>query len=604
MRGFQSVAAFLLAAGAAWGGLPAVLTERGSIEIDRTFDSALIIAQDGWQHLVLQPGYAARDTGVAGVPRLGWVIALPEAPAGDSVISDSAIVETWNTLAGMSAHPQPRFPGDSLALVSREETRDVRIVPTPLTGQYEVNILPAREGVGALNRWLAENRFGPLPASAESSYAAAGWTFVAVLIRPETGSRMLPSHGFLRPLRLSFRSDRIVYPVRLTAEDGSCHSFLFVASSAPINLADAEAYGFLPTEAAAVRRRLDFLLWQASAPESSRAVLWYGSGGTDEEAARSEPSTPSAPRNPALEEWGRSLNELAGLWRVPIVNRRTRFAQPDRAEPSLLRGILDSALAANQGDAPPSAARLYARLVGSVQGRPLDSLYVTALCAPGMNLPGTEMDLARWQSDPQIRLRSLLTALPPLGPPSGSSAPDSAYRPPRRALLPVPDALGAALRGIFAAHDANELRGQATQVIAQARRSPRVRFLRQLAAVGALEEIAARYVPGDQVRWPPEGRSLAETRSIQTFERAFRHILVPLQAAWVAAQATASHPNPLVMVLRVRVRTTGQVEVERVFGNLPPGVAMDLVRHIVEQGVRLPPAAEEGVYDFPVVIEE
>lgn len=80
-------------------------------------------------------------------------------------------------------------------------------------GPFQVATLAARDS-GALAGWLDRNgyRLSPRLAGALQPYVRQGWTFVAVRLTPR--GRALD--GELAPLRIAFRSEEIVYPMRLS----------------------------------------------------------------------------------------------------------------------------------------------------------------------------------------------------------------------------------------------------------------------------------------------------------------------------------------------------------------------------------------------------
>lgn len=589
-------ALLFVAVGAAQGAFPAVITSDGPVEVDRTFEVALVFAQDGFEHLVLEAGYAARDSVPDGLPRLGWVIPVPQTPANYSFVADTAIADTWNTFARVSRFT-PAPPDAETDESAAPESPPVRLVPSRPVGRWQATVIPSSVGV---SRWLNDHGFGPLPEEVARAYGAAGWSFLGGIIEPDPEMRAIPREGQMQPICLTFGADRIVYPLRLAARERGFASYLFIASADPIHLVDAHACGFVALQRDTVRKLLDRLLWQASISESTRAVLWYGSGGT-EPAGGGPPSEPwgNRQRDRAIEQWAFSLTDLVAGWRMAVVNRRTDFTEHGPADPNTLEGAFAAALAENRGNAPASAVRLYRELVKRAGGRPLDSLYVSVLMRPALSVGSTDADRGRWQGDALIRFRTLLRTLPPLESPPGPAPSDFGYRPPLRVFLPMSPALDSAFARLLGTADPSDIHRAAGTVLAEARRWPHVRLTRALGAAGLLDDL----VGSDRFSLPPDDPSLAATRSIQAFDRAFRQAIAPLQAVWVAAQETDQRPNPLVIVVRLRVRPDGGAEVEGTRGNLPPGLPTLLLRHVVNHGVRLPPARDDGVWDYVVVIE-
>jgi hypothetical protein len=94
-------------------------------------------------------------------------------------------------------------------------------------GPFDVSTLAATDA-NALSEWLATNgyRFPELMADALTPYVEEGWVYVAVRLTPGEGTDLT---GTLDPLRVTFPSDRIVYPMRLSAlAHSSLPVFLYV----------------------------------------------------------------------------------------------------------------------------------------------------------------------------------------------------------------------------------------------------------------------------------------------------------------------------------------------------------------------------------------
>ncbi|GAB7033803.1 DUF2330 domain-containing protein [Streptomyces sp. NPDC021749] len=92
----------------------------------------------------------------------------------------------------------------------------VGVVGRERLGPFDVARLTATDP-GALRNWLKTHGFHlPAPlASALRPYVTQRWEYVAIRLAPAERHRTLS--GTLDPLRLSFASDRLVYPMRLSA---------------------------------------------------------------------------------------------------------------------------------------------------------------------------------------------------------------------------------------------------------------------------------------------------------------------------------------------------------------------------------------------------
>ncbi len=106
--------------------------------------------------------------------------------------------------------------------------RGVNVLSRQNVGPFDVANLAATDK-DALKNWLDENGF-QLDASVidlMQPYVDENWTFVAVRMRPENAGQELG--GELQPLWISFASDKLVYPMRASANaENSQQLFLYI----------------------------------------------------------------------------------------------------------------------------------------------------------------------------------------------------------------------------------------------------------------------------------------------------------------------------------------------------------------------------------------
>ena len=99
---------------------------------------------------------------------------------------------------------------------------NVQVEKSVKVGSYDVRVLTA-EKPGDLNAWLDESGFAALPEAADEivvDYISNGWVFTAIkLSRAESGVNTP------HPIRMSFASERAVYPLKLTSIAGGVTDF-------------------------------------------------------------------------------------------------------------------------------------------------------------------------------------------------------------------------------------------------------------------------------------------------------------------------------------------------------------------------------------------
>lgn len=556
--------------------------------VDLVTETALVFWQDGIQQLILQPVFTSHDADQR-TTRVGYFVPVPSSPKSYGIVDDSTVSTAWHWLARIS---QKREPGSDIEPASVD--LPYTLPSTARNNQYEITIQPsARE----LTAWLETNAFSQISTDALQSYPD-GCSFVTVIATLTT-----PFHGTtdvaLQPIHVTFASDRIILPVRISQPNGPFHAYLIVGSAQPINVANLRPNGFVPLDDATTARQ-DRILAQAGICDSTRAILWYDLAGLLYDSDRVH-TTPDG-RDREVEKRGLRLNKRVRDWTEAPVNRLTAFAsQPDSVDE--FDTEFEAARRDNAGDAPPAIVTAYHDFAQSTSTQPCDSLYISALVAPWLNTPGTETDLANWSRDPAIRLRDLFTALPRLAPPwpTEFAIVDTAWTPPAPELLPMPDNLIDILTELLQASSRDELLGLASQALAQDQAAPNVRFHRQLAATN---RIASLFAPtADSLQLPSLNLPATHPRSIASIERAVRAVRVPLQAVWVAAQYSAERPNPLVVAIRMHIAATGDVTVVETRGNLPNGTPETLLRAVFERHITLPPSGSEVTFDFVFVVE-
>lgn len=180
-------------------------------------DERALIAWDGSTQDILM------SFGVTGSSeRAAWVMPVPSAARvtlGDDAVFDDIAALTaprieyrddwWPTFSWLTE--SSAGVGDG---VGARPPGGVSVLAAQRIGPFEVTRL-AGDSSAALAAWLGDHGF-PQPATLEGNlapYVEQGWEIVAIQLAPgDTGSLT----GALQPLRLTFASDTVVYPMRLS----------------------------------------------------------------------------------------------------------------------------------------------------------------------------------------------------------------------------------------------------------------------------------------------------------------------------------------------------------------------------------------------------
>lgn len=180
---------------------------------------AIIIYENGQESMILRTGYEGESQNYA------WVIPVPALVGPDNV--STAHHDAFNILDRATA---PIFFKESYCgeCGSMEtdvyEYRGVTVWEEFRVDDYKINTLSVDDSEN-LGRWLTDNGYS-LPEGSEdvlSFYIEKGWKFVAMQVEnPGSSSQsMRPNQSStsaeLRPIQITFPSDTIVYPLRISS---------------------------------------------------------------------------------------------------------------------------------------------------------------------------------------------------------------------------------------------------------------------------------------------------------------------------------------------------------------------------------------------------
>jgi hypothetical protein len=157
-----------------------------------------------------------------------------------------------------------------VASLKGPEEQTVSILDRKLVGIFEITTVASRDP-NALQAWLRDNGFA-VPTNTDpviASYVKDGWVFVAAKVRRDTaGLETSTPH----PLSFTFKTDKPVYPMRLTGVDnGPLEVELYVFGPARANASHFKVerctrpnYPELPSK--------DMMYWRSWSPETPDIV--------------------------------------------------------------------------------------------------------------------------------------------------------------------------------------------------------------------------------------------------------------------------------------------------------------------------------------------
>ena len=187
-------------------------------DIYQPSQKAVIFFADGREDLILSVRYEGN------ADEFAWVIPVPARPSVE--VADPEIF--WELADLTRVHVVSGSKGLSPGMVSLEGP-GVDVLEEKIVGPYDVAILSAGDPA-ALVDWLNSNGYSFPEASEEiiEEYIRKGWYFVASRINIGEEASGL-AKGTIEPLILSFESNRIVYPLRITSVSSDfCEVLLYV----------------------------------------------------------------------------------------------------------------------------------------------------------------------------------------------------------------------------------------------------------------------------------------------------------------------------------------------------------------------------------------
>jgi hypothetical protein len=179
------------------------------------YDEAALVRHDGrTEDIVMRLAMTGEPADAA------WILPVPSTPAfalgPEELFEDLVRATRPRVEKRRDWFPPIVIGGGGADTVGAPPGSGVSVIGQTKVGPYDVATLAATDGT-ALSRWLTSHGYtlDPELARGVQPYAAAGWQYVAVkLSAPSQGEKL---GSTLPPLRVTFGSAEIVYPMRLTA---------------------------------------------------------------------------------------------------------------------------------------------------------------------------------------------------------------------------------------------------------------------------------------------------------------------------------------------------------------------------------------------------
>ena len=191
---------------------------KGSVE--QSAQEAIIFFDGEREELILKASYKSPKGD--GPANLSWIIPVPSLP-------DHYSVESPRLFRELRRKMKPQRKRKSLRGMN-ERRLDVRQVEK--IGEYLVQPIGVSgvEAGAALNAWLKENKVNEVSIEQIRYYLARQYTFLAIRIEPVKGLKDMGRDGELRPLRISFKTNSLVYPIKFLGHQGQFDLTLYTVT--------------------------------------------------------------------------------------------------------------------------------------------------------------------------------------------------------------------------------------------------------------------------------------------------------------------------------------------------------------------------------------
>lgn len=175
--------------------------------VSETSQQALIYYHDKTEDLVVLPTYRGNSQNFT------WVVPTPSKPSISA--SNVKLFSQLQKLTRVDSGYRKSVTAD-LSLSTSSSTDSVQVIEEKTIDIYQTAVVKAASE-NALSDWMKENGY-TFPEKSNyllDSYVKEGWYFSLAKIRQDVKSS-LSYNGQITPLRFTFNSDKIIYPMKLT----------------------------------------------------------------------------------------------------------------------------------------------------------------------------------------------------------------------------------------------------------------------------------------------------------------------------------------------------------------------------------------------------
>jgi hypothetical protein len=252
--------------------------------VDSAAQRGLVFFDNGRQELVLQPGFTVNtaelgadefteDGLLKNFKAFAWIVPLPSLPDSYAEVEPAlfADLDEFTPIGPRIPSPE-RDADDGPPMVFDEGDEDVEFFEPLEVGSYSIQPIKAKgeQGGKELAAWLKSNGFGEVDERVLRFYLQAEYYWLAVKLSADAG---LPADGSVKPLQISFKTPRPVYPFKIHDKRGEFDLELWLVTREAVDLTKSRQFGIETAEQISDSdRQQNREISYVKLPESARAI--------------------------------------------------------------------------------------------------------------------------------------------------------------------------------------------------------------------------------------------------------------------------------------------------------------------------------------------
>jgi len=224
--------------------------------VDSGAQRGLVFFDNGREELVIQPAYTVNTTELKpdqftddgllkNFNAFAWLVPLPSLPDSYAEVEPKVFDDLAGFTEVVSRIPEPERGPDEAKIYTDDDK--VEFLEALEVGAYTIQPLKATGEAGGkeLASWLKDNGFGELDERVSRFYVEGGFYWLAIKLSAPAG---LPEEASAKPLRISFKTTRPVYPLKIYDKRGELDLELWLVTRDSVDLTKSKVFGLQTAE--------------------------------------------------------------------------------------------------------------------------------------------------------------------------------------------------------------------------------------------------------------------------------------------------------------------------------------------------------------------